>query len=220
MPEKITSKTEDRAKLNFEQLLEFVAEKFPSCVIEKQVEEKNEDTGATEIRYERAINWQALGALVGTELSEEQGSARRELFGFVWSGKNEAARESNRVIDMTLRPCPAESLDWDNTGNLYIEGDNLQALKMLQGSYLGKVKMIYIDPPYNTGNEFVYNDDFRQNQDDYAQDAGEIDEVSGARCTLSLQGLYAQCQYFTTLPFKMVLNDVFTPTDRPRSAAS
>ena len=181
MPEKITSKTEDRAKLNFEQLLEFVAEKFPSCVIEKQVEEANEDTGAAEIHYERAINWQALGNLVGTELSEEQGGARRELFGFVWSGKNEAAREANRVIDMTLRPCPAESLDWDNTGNLYIEGDNLQALKMLQGSYLGKVKMIYIDPPYNTGNEFVYNDDFCQSQEDYAQEAGEIDEVSGAR---------------------------------------
>ena len=181
VPEKITSKTEDRAKLNFEQLLEFVTEKFPSCVIEKQVEEKNEATGATEIRYERAINWQALGTLVGTGLSEEQGIVRRELFGFAWSGKNEAAREANRVIDMTLRPCLAESLDWDNTGNLYIEGDNLQALKMLQGSYLGKVKMIYIDPPYNTGNEFVYNDDFRQNQEDYAQESGEIDEVSGAR---------------------------------------
>ena len=181
MPEKITGKTEDRAKLNFEQLLAFVADKFPSCVIEKQTEEKNEDTGATEIRYERAINWQALGNLVGTELSEEQGCARRELFGFAWSGKNEAAREANRVIDMTLRPCPAESLDWDNTGNLYIEGDNLQALKMLQGSYLGKVKMIYIDPPYNTGNEFVYNDDFRQNQEDYVKEAGEIDEDSGAR---------------------------------------
>ena len=181
MPEKITGKTEDRAKLNFEQLLEFVAEKFPSCVIEKQVEEANEDTGAAEIHYERAINWQALGNLVGTELSEEQGSARRELFGFAWSGKNEAAREANRVIDMTLRPCPEESLDWDNTGNLYIEGDNLQALKMLQGSYLGKVKMIYIDPPYNTGNEFVYNDDFRQNQEDYVKEAGEIDEDSGAR---------------------------------------
>ena len=181
MPEKITGKTEDRAKLNFEQLLEFVAEKFPSCVIEKQTEEKNEDTGATEIRYERAINWQALGNLVGTELSEEQGSARRELFGFAWSGKNEAAREANRVIDMTLRPCPEESLDWDNTGNLYIEGDNLQALKMLQGSYLGKVKMIYIDPPYNTGNEFVYNDDFCQSQEDYVKESGEIDEVSGAR---------------------------------------
>ena len=181
VPEKITGKTEDRAKLNFEQLLEFVTEKFPSCVIEKQEEEKNEDTGVTEIRYERAINWQALGTLVGTELSEEQGSVHRELFGFAWSGKNEAAREANRVIDMTLRPCPAESLDWDNTGNLYIEGDNLQALKMLQGSYLGKVKMIYIDPPYNTGNEFVYNDDFRQNQEDYVKEAGEIDEDSGAR---------------------------------------
>ena len=181
VPEKITGKTEDRAKLNFEQLLDFVADKFPSCVIEKQVAEKNESTGAPELRYERAINWQALGTLVGEELSSGQSAVGRELFGFVWAGKNEAAREANRVIDMTLRPCPDESLDWDNTGNLYIEGDNLQALKMLQGSYLGKVKMIYIDPPYNTGNEFVYNDDFCQSQEDYAQEAGEIDEVSGAR---------------------------------------
>ena len=179
--EKITGKSEDRAKLNFEQLLAFVADKFPSCVIEKQVAEKSEDTGATEIHYKRAINWQALGTLVGEELSSGQGTVGRELFGFAWSGKNEAAREANRVIDMTLRPCPAESLDWDNTGNLYIEGDNLQALKMLQGSYLGKVKMIYIDPPYNTGSEFVYNDDFRQNQEDYVKESGEIDEVSGAR---------------------------------------
>ena len=181
MPEKITGKTEDRAKLNFEQLLAFVADKFPSCVIEKQVAAKSEDTGATEIHYERAINWQALGTLVGEELSSGQGTVGRELFGFVWAGKSEAAREANRVIDLTLRPCLAESLDWDNTGNLYIEGDNLQALKMLQGSYLGKVKMIYIDPPYNTGNEFVYNDDFRQSQEDYDHEAGELEAGSGAR---------------------------------------
>ena len=181
MPEKIKGKSEDRAKLNFDQLLEFVAEKFPSCVIEKQVAETNEDTGAIEIRYKRAINWQALGTLVGEELSSGQCTVGRELFGFVWAGKNEAAREANRVIDLTLRPCPAESLDWDNTGNLYIEGDNLQALKMLQGSYLGKVKMIYIDPPYNTGNEFVYNDDFRQSQEDYVHETCEVDAESGNR---------------------------------------
>ena len=124
MPEKITGKTEDRAKLNFEQLLAFVADKFPSCVIEKQVAAKSEDTGATEIHYERAINWQALGTLVGEELSSGQGTVGRELFGFVWAGKSEAAREANRVIDLTLRPCLAESLDWDNTGNLYIEGSS------------------------------------------------------------------------------------------------
>lgn len=181
MPEKITGKTEDRAKLNFEQLLAFVADKFPSCVIEKQVAETNEDTGATEIHYKRAINWQALGTLVGEELSSGQSAVGCELFGFVWAGKSKAAREANRMIDLTLRPCSAESLDWDNTGNLYIEGDNLQALKMLQGSYLGKVKMIYIDPPYNTGNEFVYNDDFRQSQEDYARETGELDADSGNR---------------------------------------
>ena len=84
--------------------------------------------------------------------------------------------EANKPIRKTLRPCPEESVDWDTTENLYIEGDNLEVLKLLQESYLGKVKMIYIDPPYNTGNDFIYNDDFKMTGEEYADESGEIDE--------------------------------------------
>lgn len=83
--------------------------------------------------------------------------------------------EANKPIRKTLRPCKKESVDWDNTENLYIEGDNLEVLKLLQESYLGKVKMIYIDPPYNTGNDFIYNDDFKMSSAEYADEAGELD---------------------------------------------
>ena len=79
-------------------------------------------------------------------------------------------------IRKTLRPCPEESVDWENTKNLYIEGDNLEVLKLLQNSYMGKVKMIYIDPPYNTGNDFVYHDDFHQSKQDYDLFAGDVNE--------------------------------------------
>ena len=95
----------------------------------------------------------------------------------------EAADENGRLIveantptRQTLRPCPEESVDWDTTQNLYIEGDNLAVLKLLQQSYLGKVKMIYIDPPYNTGNDFIYRDDFAQSTDEYAEESGQLDE--------------------------------------------
>jgi adenine-specific DNA-methyltransferase len=83
---------------------------------------------------------------------------------------------ANAPIAKTLRPCREESVDFDNTENLYIEGDNLDALKLLQETYLGKVKMIYIDPPYNTGNDFVYEDDFAQNTDEYLANSGQFDE--------------------------------------------
>ena len=92
-------------------------------------------------------------------------------------GKNAARREAARPINKTLRPCPEESVDWENTQNLYIEGDNLEVLKLLQKSYLGKVKMIYIDPPYNTGNDFVYRDDFAMKADGYDLEAGNVDEL-------------------------------------------
>ncbi len=90
-----------------------------------------------------------------------------EVYDFTWVGKRAAMREAAAPIRKTLRPCPEESVDWDNTQNLYIEGDNLEVLKLLQNSYMGKVKMIYIDPPYNTGNDFVYHDDFAQSSDEY-----------------------------------------------------
>lgn len=91
-------------------------------------------------------------------------------------GKRAAIAEANKPIRKTLRPCKAESKNWDTTENLYIEGDNLEVLKLLQESYLGKVKMIYIDPPYNTGNDFIYRDDFKQTQQEYEEQAGLFDE--------------------------------------------
>ena len=90
-----------------------------------------------------------------------------EVYDFTWVGKRAALQEAVAPINKTLRPCPEESVDWDKTQNLYIEGDNLEVLKLLQNSYMGKVKMIYIDPPYNTGNDFVYHDDFTQSAEEY-----------------------------------------------------
>ncbi len=99
-----------------------------------------------------------------------------EAYEFTWVGKREAIREAGRPIRKTLRPCMEESKNWDTTENLYIEGDNLDVLKLLQESYLGKVKMIYIDPPYNTGNDFIYRDNFTADKDDYDEAAGVYDE--------------------------------------------
>lgn len=102
-----------------------------------------------------------------------------EAYEFTWVGKKAAIVEANRPIRKTLRPCLAESVDWDSTENLYIEGDNLEVLKLLQESYLGKVKMIYIDPPYNTGNDFIYRDDFAMSGEEYSEESGQVDEETG-----------------------------------------
>lgn len=99
-----------------------------------------------------------------------------EAYEFTWVGKKAAIVEANNPIRKTLRPCKEESVNWDTTENLYIEGDNLEVLKLLQESYLGKVKMIYIDPPYNTGNDFIYRDDFKQSADEYEDDLGVYDD--------------------------------------------
>ena len=99
-----------------------------------------------------------------------------EAYEFTWVGKKASIVEANKPIRKTLRPCPKESVDWNTTENLYIEGDNLEVLKLLQESYLNKVKMIYIDPPYNTGNDFIYNDDFKMTNKEYADELGKIDE--------------------------------------------
>ena len=100
----------------------------------------------------------------------------REFYEFTWPGKRASIIEANAPITKTLRPCVEDSKDWQNTKNLYIEGDNLEALKILQESYLGKVKMIYIDPPYNTGNDFIYKDKFSQSKDEYSEFVGQRDE--------------------------------------------
>ena len=99
-----------------------------------------------------------------------------EAYEFTWVGKKASIVEAHKSIRKTLRPCKEESVDWDKTENLYIEGDNLDVLKLLQKSYLGKVKMIYIDPPYNTGSDFIYNDDFKMSREEYADEIGELDE--------------------------------------------
>ena len=110
-------------------------------------------------------------------LSDSVMSEKAERYQFTWPDKSKAILLANSPINATLRPCREESVDFDNTQNLYIEGDNLEVLKLLQKSYLGKVKMIYIDPPYNTGNDFVYHDDFAMSADEYAEASGSVDEL-------------------------------------------
>ena len=122
-------------------------------------------------RPRRAVNFELLKQMLSAEVLEGD-----EAYEFTWVGKKASIVEANRPIRKTLRPCKEESCDWDSTENLYIEGDNLDVLKLLQESYLGKVKMIYIDPPYNTGNDFVYRDNFTASREDYEEDAGVYDE--------------------------------------------
>lgn len=131
----------------------------------------------TEVKNERGelqqvVDWDALKQLLGENIADEN----NERYQFTWAGKQAARLEANKVTSQTLRPVPEDSVDWDTTENLYIEGDNLQVLKLLQQGYMGKVKMIYIDPPYNTGNDFVYKDNFSRSQAAEDLDSGDIDE--------------------------------------------
>ena len=140
-----------------------IAQLFPNCVTERLGKDG---------KPELAIDFEKLQA----ELSNEIIAEGEERYQFTWPDKRAAIRLANTPTTMTLRPCREESVDFDNTQNLYIEGDNLDVLKVLRETYLGKVKMIYIDPPYNTGNDFVYNDDFAQGKDDFEQSSGLFDE--------------------------------------------
>ena len=140
-----------------------IAQLFPNCVTERLGKDG---------KPELAIDFEKLQAELSTEILE----AGEERYQFTWPDKRAAARLANTPTSMTLRPCREESVDFDNTQNLYIEGDNLDVLKVLRETYLGKVKMIYIDPPYNTGNDFVYNDDFVQGKDDFERSSGLFDE--------------------------------------------
>ena len=119
---------------------------------------------------EGKVNFDLLRSLLGDEVYGD------EAYEFTWVGKRAAIAESGRTLRKTLRPCVEERKDWDTTGNLYIEGNNLDVLKLLQESYLGKVKVIYIDPPYNTGNDFIYRDSFTRGKDEYDKEAGVYDE--------------------------------------------
>ena len=135
---------------------------FPNCITE---------TADENGKLKKAINFEMLKQMLSDEVAEGD-----EAYEFTWVGKKASIVEANKPIRKTLRPCKEESVDWDSTENLYIEGDNLEVLKLLQESYLGKVKMIYIDPPYNTGNDFIYNDDFKMTSEAYADETGELDE--------------------------------------------
>lgn len=151
----------DGTQLNLDALYKIA----PSCFTEA----RDEKTGA--LRH--VVDFKKLRQLLGDNAVEDE----PEAYEFTWVGKNAARREAATPINKTLRPVPESSVDWDHTQNIYIEGDNLDALKLLQKSYLGKVKMIYIDPPYNTGNDFVYHDDFHRTQAEEDLEAGNVDEL-------------------------------------------
>ena len=135
---------------------------FPNCITETKDENGNP---------KKAVNFDILRQMLSEDVVDGD-----EAYEFTWVGKKAAIVEANKPIRKTLRPCKEESVDWDKTENLYIEGDNLEVLKLLQESYLNKVKMIYIDPPYNTGNDFIYADDFMRSQEEENAQMGMYDE--------------------------------------------
>ena len=162
------------SKMKFEspdlttQNIDRIAALFPNCVTEMLDEERS--TKEKKV-YKRAINFELLKQMLSPDVVDGD-----EAYEFTWVGKKAAIVEANKPIRKTLRPCVEESKNWDSTENLYIEGDNLEVLKLLQESYLGKVKMIYIDPPYNTGNDFIYADDFMRSQEEENAQMGMYDE--------------------------------------------
>ena len=143
-----------------------IAALFPNCITE---------TKGADGKLKRAVNFELLQQMLSDDIADKD-----EAYEFTWVGKNAAIVEANKPIRKTLRPCKEESVDWDTTENLYIEGDNLEVLKLLQESYLGKVKMIYIDPPYNTGNDLIYCDDFSMTNEEFTEEVGAID-IDGNR---------------------------------------
>lgn len=149
------------------QNIEKIGVLFPNCITEDLDEEHSTPDHKV---YKKVINFDMLRQMLSGEILEGD-----EAYEFTWVGKKAAILEANKPIRKTLRPCPEESVDWDTTENLYIEGDNLEVLKLLQESYLGKVKMIYIDPPYNTGSDLIYRDDFRRDYESYEENLGMYD---------------------------------------------
>lgn len=142
--------------------VEKIAELFPECVTE---------AADRDGKIRRLVDFEKLREILSGDVAEES-----ERYDFTWVGKSAALAEAHTPIRKTLRPCPKESRDWDTTQNLYIEGDNLDVLKLLQESYLGKVKVIYIDPPYNTGNDFVYRDNFSLDSEGYSKKLSVYDD--------------------------------------------
>ena len=159
-----------------------------------------------EASAEGSVNFEVLRQLLGDAKVLDEGE---EKFGLNWHGKKKARRIAITPSTGTLLPCPEESVNWDTTQNLFIEGDNLEVLKLLQKSYANKVKMIYIDPPYNTGKEFIYPDKFRDNLDTYLKYTGQADdegmkfssntETTGRRHTNWLSMMYPRLKLAKSL---------------------
>jgi len=156
--EKFKMETRDWTSENIEK----IGAMFPNVITEKRGKDGE---------LKKAINFEVLRQVLSEDVLEGN-----EAYEFTWVGKRAAMVAAGRSIRKTLRPCKEESKDWDSTENLYIEGDNMDVLKLLQESYLGKVKMIYIDPPYNTGHDFIYNDHFEMDRDEYEKQIGLFDE--------------------------------------------
>lgn len=157
--DKMKMQSMDRAEENIKKLREL----FPETV--------TETVQGGKTRY--AVDFEALRQVLADSLADDA----QERYRFTWPDKKRSVLLANTPINKTLRPCRAESVDFDSTENLYIEGDNLEALKLLQEGYLGKIRAIYIDPPYNTGNDFVYEDDFSREAEEYKQNSGQLDDA-------------------------------------------
>ena len=173
--EKLKMESIDMTQKNVEK----IGALFPNCITET----RNENG-----ELKKAVNFEMLKQMLSPEILEGD-----EAYEFTWVGKKASVLEANKPIRKTLRPCPEESVNWDSTENLYIEGDNLEVLKLLQESYLGKIKMIYIDPPYNTGKDFVYPDSFIMGHDEYNDGIGYFDEngdINYSRENIASAGRY------------------------------
>lgn len=157
--EKMKFETDDLSQKNVEK----IGKLFPNCITETK-----DENG----KLKKAIDFEMLKQMLSDDVIDEGD----EAYEFTWVGKKASMVEANKPIRKTLRPCKEESKDWDNTENLYIEGDNLEVLKLLQESYLNKIKMIYIDPPYNTGNNLIYKNNFYDTEDNYLDKSGALDE--------------------------------------------
>lgn len=160
----VFEKVKDHSMNITDENIKKIGELFPEVITESM----NKDGECT-----HAIDFEKLKQLLSDSLVNEH-----ERYDFTWVGKNKAILEAGQPIEKTLRPLKEKSVDWDNTENVYIEGDNLEVLKLLQESYLNKIDVIYIDPPYNTGNDFIYNDDFKMSEEEYSEAVGEFDEYN------------------------------------------
>ena len=158
--EKMRMESPDIAAQNIDK----VAELFPSCITEALDEEHSTPDHKV---YKKVVNFDMLRQILSGDVLEGD-----EAYEFSWVGKKAAVIETYKRIRKTLRPIPEASVSWDTTQNIYIEGDNLEVLKLLQESYLGSIRVIYIDPPYNTGNDFLYRDDFSQTLQSYEEETG------------------------------------------------